>query len=185
MPSTEVGHHPKRVYLHQDGRLVVPSSATILVEGSTKSNANSGASIINRNIGLTTQRTSDAPIPADGVSIICTTAVGTLLLAHPIKGIEKTLIWASTASTKVKVRLSKNQEGKTIKIRGVFGKVNPTKGATVIFPSSDFEKAMTDQKYAVPAAVTLLGYSTNTWIITNLTPGECTGIKYWTLATGT
>lgn len=185
MPSTELGHHPKRVYLHQDGRLIVPSSATILIEGSTKSNALSGAQIINRNIGLTTHRTSDPPIPADGISLITSTAIGTLLLARPSKGVEKTLIWASTAALKVRVRLSPTQGGKTIKAHGDFGIKNPTKGATVIYPTSDFCKVIVDQKYALGASITLVGYSTSKWFIKNVTPGECTGVKYWTLATGT
>ena len=191
MPSTEVGHHPARVYLDREGRLVVPSSASILIEGSTKANAQSGAGIINRNLGLSTSRTTEVSagtIENKGITIITSTAVGTLRLARPVKGVEKTLIWATTAAKLVKVRVTPLPDGdvdETVKISGSFGKANPGKGVTCFYPSTGLLKSLKTAAYGLPAAATLVGYSSAVWVIKSLTGGDTTGIHFWTFATST
>jgi hypothetical protein len=191
MFTTEAGHHQKRVYLDRDGRLIVPSSASILIEGSTRSNAHSGAGIINRNLGLSTSRTtevSEGTISNRGVTIITSTAVGTLRLARPVKGVEKTLIWASTASKLVKVRVTPLPDGdvdETVKISGSFGISNAGKGVTCFYPSTGFLLSLKTVKYGLSAAATLIGYSSAIWVIKSLSGGDTTGIHFWTFATST
>ena len=191
MPSTEQGHHEKRVYLHQDGRLVVPSSAKILIEGSTRGNYGSGARMVNRNISVTTSRTTalsptEALISNSGVTIIVTTAVGTLRLDRPIKGVEKTIIWASTASKLVKVRVTPLVDtDATVKVSASYGKKNPDKGATCFYPTTGMLKSMKTAKYGLPATIVLVGQSTSRWFVKSLSGGDTTGIHFWKFATST
>lgn len=190
MPSTEAGHHEKRVYLHQDGRLVVPSSASILIEGSTSTFKNSGARIIDRNIGFTTSRTTEVTggnLSNDGITVIISTGVGLLKLAAPTKGAEKTIIWGSTAAIKVKVRVSQTVDDASIKVGGFPGKVNPNLGANCFYASSDaFKNQFKAAKYGLGPSITLVGWSTARWFVKSYTPSNTTGAAVpWIFATST
>lgn len=187
MFTTELGHHQKRVYLDRDGRLVVPSSASILIEGSTKANAQSGAGIINRNIGLTTSRTTELAagiIPNSGITLITTTGVGTLRLARPVKGVEKTIVWASTAAVTVKLKVTQTYDGDDVKIATGSFVPGAAKGfgAVCLYPSTFL---LVLKKYGLAESVTLVGYSSSVWLIKSLSGGKTTGAHSWTFATST
>lgn len=184
MASTEVGHHEAWVYRDQNGRLVVPSSAKILIEGSSASNLGSGAQIVNRNVQLTTSRStavSAGTLLNSGLTIILTTGVGTLRLQRPVKGSQKTIIWGSTAAKTVKLRVTPNVDtDDTVKIGFKTGGA----GAICVYPSSDALVVLKGQKYACGPTLSLHGLSTSRWAITNTMLGS-SGVKFWTFATST
>jgi len=174
--SEEVGHHYGRVHLNQDGQLVVPPGAH---------------GVMYQNVSYTTSRStavSGGTISNRGMTIITTTAVGTLRLDNPVYGVEKTIVWGSTASRLVKLRVTPLVDtDDTVKIGGFLGKVNPNKGVTCVYPSTDCLKLkFATNKYGPAPAITLVGYSTARWIVKAVFPMGTTNIAQpWVFATST
>jgi hypothetical protein len=169
----EAGHHGKRVYISQDGVLVVPSSA---------------AGIAYENVSLTTSRTTEVAagnLKNYGHTIITTTGVGTLKLARPFAGAEKIITWGSTAAKLVKVRVVQ-----TVDEAAPLVKIGPKiagAGATVVYASTDsFKNQFKATKYGLGPTITLVGYSTARWIVKSLAPSNTTGAGVpWIFATST
>ena len=163
--STEVGHHYGRVYLSQDGELVVPL----------------GAEIIHGNIDISTGKGGN--LPKYGISVINSTDVGVFVLAQPTKGAKKTVIWGSTSQawTKTKLRVETGDGTMDVKIRGL-----AAAGAVCVFPSSEGMRQMKARKYGMHPAITMIGLSTFQWMVAGLSFGETTGLyPAWTFATST
>ena len=163
--STEVGHHYGRVYLSQDGQLVVPPGAEI-VHGNIEISTGKGGNLTNY-----------------GISVINTTALGVFVLAQPTKGTKKTVIWGSTAQavTPTKLRVETGDGTMDVKIRGKIAA-----GAVCVFPSSEAMRQMKARKYGMHPAITLIGLSTFQWMVAGLSFGETTGLHpAWTFATST
>ena len=169
----EAGHHEKRVYISQDGTLVVPSSAK---------------GIAYENVSFTTCRTTEVAggnLKNYGHTIIKTTGVGTLKLASPVPGVVKTITWGSTAAAKVKVRVVQTVDEATPLVK--IGPKIAAAGATVVYASTDsFKNQFKAAKYGLGPTITLVGYSTARWIVTALSPSNTTGAGVpWIFATST
>lgn len=171
MASTEVGHHEARVYLSQDGKLVVPSSAKLQVEYGglfAPYPASSGV------IQVTTSKTGT--ITNRGVTIIKTSEIGVLALAQPTKtvlGTVKTIIWETSAG--VKVRTASAAAGSDIKLSSSGSVISITAGG-----GKSFHKTVD-----LGATVQLLAQSTARWRILSMHPSMTTGTVVWTISSTT
>jgi hypothetical protein len=169
MGTTEVGHHSKRVYIHQDGSLVVPSSASIKVEAGgllcAKPSTGGYSAICATGIANA--------LSNRGISILKTTdAVGVDTLAQPTKatiGAVKTIIWDTTAARKL--RLATGAGLRDVRCG--------SSSCSVIVKTSDSGKIA---HKAIPiygaAQIQLTALSTDRWAVTFLHP-SATGVKYW------
>ena len=168
----EAGHHSKRVYISQDGALVVPSSAN---------------GIIYENVSLTTAASTQVAagnLKPYGHTIISVDSAATLKLGRPYTGVEKTITWATTGY-KAKVRVVQTVDEATPLVR--IGPRIGAAGATVVYASTDaFKNQFKGAKYALGPTITLVGYSTARWIVKSLAPSNTTGAGVpWIFATST
>lgn len=167
--STELGHHAKRVYLSQEGALVVPSSARMVVEsgGIIACKPSTGG------IGAIFSTQVANALPNRGLFIIKTTdKTGIDTIAQPTPrtiGAEVTVIWDTTA--KRYLRLATAAGSRDVRCG--------SSSASVIIKTSDAGKFA---HKAVPVyginSITLRAASTDRWIVTNLRP-DATGVKYF------
>jgi hypothetical protein len=168
----EAGHHNKRVYISQDGALVIPSS---------------GTGVVYENVSFTTAASTAVAagtLKAYGHTIIKVDSAATLRLAAPYAGVEKTITWATTGyKAKVRVVQTADEATPLIKIGPRIGAA----GATVVYASTDgFKSNFKLTKYALGPTITLVGYSTARWIVKSLAPSNTTGAAVpWIFATST
>jgi hypothetical protein len=170
--STEAGHHEKRVYISQDGVLVVPSSAKLMVEPGGMLNVKPSTGGINGMVS------SGLNISNRGITIITNNALGVDSLAQPTVnqlGTEKTIIWNTTATRKL--RLATGAGLRDVRCG--------TSSCSVIQPTSTLQKMA---KKTLPvyglASVTLVALSTDRWAIKSITP-HATGGLYWVFSSCT
>lgn len=170
MASTEVGHHEARVYLSQDGMLVVPSSAKLQVEyGGLFAPFPNSTGVIQVTTGKT------GAISNRGVTIIKSSEVGVLELAQPTKdviGTVKTLIFDTSAGIKVR----------TATVKATYD-VRLASSATVLIQASGAKPF--HNTCGVKPVVQLLAQSTFRWQILSMHPSMTTGAAVWTLSSTT
>lgn len=160
MASTEAGHHEKRVYISQEGKLVVPSSAKIQMEP--------GAILSQYGASVTYCRTTTvgASLPNRGISIIETSQVSThgiQAITPDVVGSRKTIIIDSSAL--ITIRSSTVPNGQTPKFHS---------SGIAIHQSSDMGKILNKTRQ-VGAVIELLAYSTAAWYILSM-PNSTAGI---------
>ncbi|MFH0957706.1 MAG: hypothetical protein V1897_03295 [Pseudomonadota bacterium] len=177
MATTEIGHHVKMVYRDQAGRLVVPSSASIIVEagGLLCAKPSTGG------IGAMCATGIANTLSNRGVTILKTTdSVGVDVLSQPTKdtvGSYKTIIWDTTAKRKLRLATA----------AGLRDVRCGSSSASVIVTTTDLGKLahLTYRGYGLNASITLLAASTDRWVITGISPATTAGAKYWVLSSCT
>lgn len=138
--SSELGHHQQMVYRDQDGNLIVPSSASFVVQ--------SAGQVRNENQEYITDATTSI-VPYGFTRVLSSVATVYSLAAPPYPGIEKTILTFSTLVSKVRSAVP----------------INFSTGALrVISMTLDTTRTSTEPE-AVPTAVTLYGVTTALWAI--------------------
>lgn len=167
MASTEAGHHEKRVYISQEGTLVVPTSARVQMEPGAILSQYGGS----MTYSVTT--TVGAALPNRGISII-RTSEGSI---HGIKSITKDVVGTIKriiidSSAKITIRSTTTPSGATVKFKTT---------AIAIHQTSDIGK-LYGKTRQMGGTIDLLAFSTSCWYIMRL-PNTTAGIGGHTLST--